>query len=77
MNRLNRPTTNLSSLNKLGLEYVDLYLVHWPVKGNYKDTWRALGKLYSDGKVRVIGVSNFQIHYIEDLINRGHSQTYG
>ncbi len=38
---------------------LDLYLVHWPVKGKYKDTWKALEKLYADGKVRAIGVSNF------------------
>lgn len=56
------------SLDKLGLEYVDLYLVHWPVKGKYKDTWRALEKLHEDGKVRAIGVSNFQIHHLEDLL---------
>ncbi len=56
------------SLSKLGLDYVDLYLVHWPVKGKYKDTWRALEKLYADGKVRSIGVSNFQIHHLEDLL---------
>lgn len=57
-----------TSLNKLGLDYIDLYLIHWPVKGKYKDTWRALEKLYSDGKVRAIGISNFQIHQIEDLL---------
>ncbi|WP_322905987.1 aldo/keto reductase [Paenibacillus campi] len=56
------------SLHKLGLDYVDLYLVHWPVKGKYKDTWRALEKLHQDGKVRAIGVSNFQIHHLEDLL---------
>ncbi len=56
------------SLSKLGLDYVDLYLVHWPVKGKYKDTWRALEKLHEDGKVRAIGVSNFQIHHLEDLL---------
>lgn len=56
------------SINKLGLEYIDLYLVHWPVKGKYKDTWRALEKLHSEGKIRSIGVSNFQIHHIEDLM---------
>ncbi len=56
------------SRSKLGLDYVDLYLVHWPVKGKYKDTWRALEQLYADGKVRAIGVSNFQIHHLEDLL---------
>ncbi len=53
---------------KLDLEYLDLYLIHWPVKGKYKDTWRALEKLYHDGKVRAIGVSNFQVHHLEDLL---------
>lgn len=56
------------SRTKLGLEYVDLYLVHWAVKGKYKDTWRALEKLYADGVVRAIGVSNFEIHHLEDLL---------
>lgn len=56
------------SISKLGLDYVDLYLVHWPVKGKYKETWRALEHLYAEGKVRAIGVSNFQIHHIEDLL---------
>lgn len=57
-----------NSLNKLNLEYIDLFLVHWPVKGKYKDTWRALEKVYKEGKVRAIGVSNFQIHHLEDLL---------
>lgn len=56
------------SRKKLGMEYVDLYLVHWPVKGKYKKTWKALEKLYKEGYVRAIGVSNFQIHHLEDLI---------
>ncbi|MCM3763855.1 aldo/keto reductase [Neobacillus niacini] len=57
-----------SSLKKLDLDYLDLYLIHWPVKGKYKDTWRALEKLYKEGKIRAIGVSNFQIHHLEDLL---------
>lgn len=56
------------SLQKLGLEYLDLYLVHWPVEGKYKDTWRALEKLYKEGRVRAIGVSNFQIHHLKDVM---------
>ncbi|WNS45396.1 aldo/keto reductase [Paenibacillus sp. MMS20-IR301] len=56
------------SLSKLGLDYVDLYLVHWPIRAKYKDTWRALERLYADGKVRAIGVSNFQIDHLEDLL---------
>lgn len=57
-----------SSLQKLGLEYLDLYLIHWPVEGKYKDAWRALETLYKQGKVKAIGVSNFQIHHLEDLM---------
>ncbi|MDQ0091056.1 diketogulonate reductase-like aldo/keto reductase [Paenibacillus anaericanus] len=57
-----------TSLNKLGLEYLDLYLIHWPVEGKYQDAWRALETLYKEGRVKAIGVSNFQIHHIEDLM---------
>ncbi|NGQ96617.1 aldo/keto reductase [Brevibacillus sp. SYP-B805] len=56
------------SRQKLGVSYVDLYLIHWPVKGKYKETWKALEKLYKDGVVRAIGVSNFQIHHLQDLM---------
>jgi len=56
------------SRKKLGLDYLDLYLVHWPVTGKYKETWRALQKIYKDGWVRAIGVSNFQIHHLQDLM---------
>ncbi|QJC54530.1 aldo/keto reductase [Paenibacillus albicereus] len=56
------------SLEKLGLDTLDLYLIHWPVKGKYKDTWRALEQLYKDGKVRAIGVCNFHVHHLEDLL---------
>lgn len=56
------------SLQKLDLDYIDLYLIHWPVAGKYKDTWRALEKLYRDGKVRAIGVSNFHVHHLEELL---------
>ncbi|MCC5932271.1 MAG: aldo/keto reductase [Cyclobacteriaceae bacterium] len=56
------------SLKRLDMEYVDLYLVHWPVKGKYKETWKALESLYKDGRVRAIGVSNFLIHHLKDLL---------
>lgn len=56
------------SLERLDMDYVDLLLIHWPVKGKYKDTWRALEKIYSDGKARAIGVSNFHIHHLQDLL---------
>ncbi|UZJ78029.1 aldo/keto reductase [Fictibacillus sp. KU28468] len=56
------------SLKKLQLDYVDLYLIHWPVEGKYKETWRALEKLYIDGRVRAIGVSNFHVHHLKDVM---------
>ncbi|RXY98364.1 aldo/keto reductase [Fictibacillus sp. S7] len=58
-----------TSMEKLGLEYLDLYLIHWPGKDKYKETWRAFEKLYNDGKIRAIGVSNFQVHHLEDLMS--------
>lgn len=57
-----------TSLEKLGLDYLDLYLIHWPVAGKYKETWRALETLYKAGRIRAIGVSNFQIHHLQDLM---------
>jgi diketogulonate reductase-like aldo/keto reductase len=56
------------SRKNLGVDVVDLYLVHWPVKGKYVQTWKALEKLLADGKVRAIGVSNFLAHHLEDLM---------
>jgi len=57
-----------ASLQRLGMDYVDLYLIHWPVAGKYKETWKALEKIYRDGRARAIGVSNFQVHHLEDLM---------
>ncbi|MEN2766940.1 aldo/keto reductase [Ornithinibacillus xuwenensis] len=57
-----------ASLNKLGLDYLDLYLIHWPVEEKYMDAWKALETLYKQGKVRAIGVSNFQVHHLETLM---------
>jgi methylglyoxal/glyoxal reductase len=55
------------SRRKLGLEVIDLYLIHWPVAGLFKETWQALEKLYEEGYVRAVGVSNFQPHHLEEL----------
>ena len=57
-----------ASLKRLQLDYLDLYLIHWPEKGKFQDTWRALEKLYRDGRVRAIGVCNFMVHHLEDLL---------
>ncbi|MGK7376316.1 aldo/keto reductase [Planococcus sp. 1R117A] len=58
------------SLERLGLEYVDLYLIHWPTPNfdQYVDTYKALEKLYKDGRVRAIGVCNFEIEHLERLL---------
>jgi diketogulonate reductase-like aldo/keto reductase len=56
------------SMKLLGFVYLDLYLVHWPVKGKYIETWKALEQLYGEGRVRAIGVSNFLYHHLEDLL---------
>ncbi|HEA20185.1 hypothetical protein LCGC14_1665780 [marine sediment metagenome] len=57
-----------NSLDRLNLDYLDLYLVHWPVPRKFKDTWRALEKLYKEKRVRAIGVSNFLQHHLEDVL---------
>lgn len=58
-----------ASLKRLDMEYLDLYLVHWPVKGKYKETYKALETLYEEGRARAIGVSNFLPHHIEDILS--------
>ncbi|MEV0931556.1 aldo/keto reductase [Streptomyces phaeochromogenes] len=60
-----------ASLEKLGLDYVDLYLIHWPMpaKDKYIDTYKAFEKLYADGRAKSIGVSNFLPEYLEKLID--------
>ncbi|SDB91421.1 aldo/keto reductase [Shouchella lonarensis] len=56
------------SRKRLGLDVIDLYLIHWPMKGKYLDTWRALETLYKEEKVRAIGVSNFNVHHLEAVM---------
>lgn len=60
------------SLKQLGTDYVDLYLIHWPVKGKYLDYWKQLEELYEEGLVRAIGVSNCKIHHLEELKKIAH-----
>ena len=60
-----------ASLELLGLDYVDLYLIHWPRPRHdrYVETWRALEKIYADGRAKAIGVSNFQIPHLQRLLD--------
>lgn len=55
------------TLGQLGTDYLDLYLLHWPVEGT-KEAWKVLEDLYAEKKVHAIGVSNFQIHHLKDLM---------
>ena len=56
------------SLKRLGLDYVDLYLIHWPVPGKRQETWKALEELQKSGRVRAIGVSNYMVHHLTELL---------
>lgn len=56
------------SLSKLKTDYVNLYLIHWPVPGNFHETWRALEQLYDEGRLKAIGVSNFLVHHLDEVI---------
>jgi diketogulonate reductase-like aldo/keto reductase len=58
------------SLERLGLERVDLYLVHWPFEGLRHESWRAMERILADGKARAIGVSNYTIRHLEELLAR-------
>jgi len=59
-----------TSLNELGLEYVDLYLIHWPVEGLRRESWRALEKILEQGRSKAIGVSNYTVAHLEELLNQ-------
>lgn len=61
-----------TSLKLLDTDYVDLYLVHWPVKGTYVSVWQKMEEIYKSGKARAIGVSNYNIHHLEDLLKEAN-----
>lgn len=56
-----------ATLERLGMDYLDLYLTHWPVAGKYVDTYRAIERLYDEKLIRATGVSNHHIHHLEEI----------
>ena len=56
-----------TSLNKLGQDYIDLYLIHWPIKEGRKDSWKAIERIYEEGSAKAIGVANYTIPLLEEL----------
>lgn len=61
--------TCAASLERLGTDYLDLFLIHWPSRTHMADTWRAMEELQAQGQVRSIGVSNFLAHHIDELLS--------
>jgi len=59
-----------ASRERLGLEYIDLFLIHWPIKGKYIEAWKAMIKLYREGVIRAIGVSNFHTYMLQELMDK-------
>lgn len=59
------------SLDRLGTNYVDLYLIHWPVAGCYEKTWQVMEEIYQSGRAKAIGVSNFLIPHLQDILKNG------
>jgi diketogulonate reductase-like aldo/keto reductase len=57
-----------ASLERLGMDYVDLYLIHWPVANKTEETWRAMEHLQAEGLTRAIGVSNFEPHHLDQVM---------
>jgi diketogulonate reductase-like aldo/keto reductase len=62
-----------NSLKRLKLDYIDLYLMHWPVSGLRKETWKAIETIYNSDKVHAIGVSNFTIRHLNELLETSSS----
>jgi len=58
-----------ASLSRLGLDYVDLYLIHWPVAGKRNESWRALERVFEEKRARAIGVSNFLVPHLHELLS--------
>src|SRR5437868_7139595 len=58
------------SLSRLGLEYIDLYLIHWPGGGARLDSWRALSEIYKSGAAKAVGVSNYTVRHLQELLEQ-------
>lgn len=58
-----------ASMERLGLDFVDLYLIHWPLLHHTRDTWRAMEEIHATGRAKAIGVCNFLVHHLEDLLS--------
>ncbi len=67
------------SLDNLGLDYLDLFLIHWPCENDqlYIESYKALEHLYEEGKIKAIGVCNFKIHHLEKLMKETKNYTTG
>lgn len=63
-----------ASLERLGFDYLDLYLTHWAVPGKYEDTYRAIQRLYDEKLVRAIGVSNHHQHHLERILAKSNTK---
>lgn len=61
-----------ASLKRLGLDYIDLYLIHFPVPNLRQESWRALEKILESGRARAIGVSNYTVRHLRELLDRSH-----
>jgi len=62
-----------ASLSRLGMDHVDLYLIHWPVPERRRDSWRALERAFADGKARAIGVSNYLVPHLRELLGEART----
>ena len=60
-----------ASLERLGFDYVDLYLIHWPGSDRRLESWRALERILEEGRARAIGVSNYMVHHLREVLERG------
>lgn len=63
-----------ASLERLGFDYLDLYLTHWAVPGKYEETYRAIQRLYDEKMVRAIGVSNHHEHHLERILAKANTK---